>query len=71
MTLRWLRIGMVVLILAGLLLIGGRLLLAPATGALLVLASAREPDLLKASTVEIRDAAAWHGLGSTHGCFAR
>jgi cytochrome oxidase Cu insertion factor (SCO1/SenC/PrrC family) len=60
------RIGTVVVVLAALLLIGARLLLAPVTGDLLVLASARQLDRVGASTIELRDAAGWHDLGSTH-----
>ena len=58
---------MVALIFPALLFVGARLLLAPVTGDLLVLASAREPNRLKASPLEIRDAAGWHDLSPTRG----
>ena len=62
-TQRWLHVGIAALAGAASLFVGARLLLTPVTGDLLVLAAARQPDHLRASTAEVHDASGWHDLG--------
>jgi cytochrome oxidase Cu insertion factor (SCO1/SenC/PrrC family) len=61
---RWLSIGALVVSVGGLGLVGGRLLLSPVQGDLLVLASAPKVDRIAASTVELHSPAGWTTLGS-------
>jgi cytochrome c biogenesis protein CcmG/thiol:disulfide interchange protein DsbE len=60
---RWLSMAALAVAASGLGLLGGRLLLTPVQGDLLVLASASKPDRIAASTVEIHSSVGWTRLG--------
>ncbi len=60
---RWLSVAALVVAITGLVLIAGRVLLAPVQGDLLVLASAPKTDRIEASTVELHSSAGWTTVG--------
>src|SRR5438093_8051710 len=61
--LRWLQVAALSLAVAIAAAFFARLLLSPATGEIMVLASARQPDRIGASTVELHSASGWLRLG--------
>ncbi len=61
---RWVSTAAVAVTVAGLALIGGRLLFTPAQGNLLVLASLPKADRIVETTVDVHSAAGWKTLGS-------
>ena len=61
--LRWLQVAALSLAVAIAAAFFARLLLSPATGEIVVLASARQPDRIGASTVELHSASGWLRLG--------
>ena len=61
---RWLSVAAVTVAVVATALVGGRLLLTPVQGDLLVLASGRQPDRLASSTVELHSQAGWTTVGT-------
>jgi cytochrome c biogenesis protein CcmG, thiol:disulfide interchange protein DsbE len=60
---RWLSVVALVVAISGVVIIAGRLLLAPVQGDLLVLASASSADRIEASTLELHTSAGWATVG--------
>lgn len=61
---RWLAIAAGTVTLAAAVLLAGRLLLTPVEGDVLILASARQPDHLAASSLELHSSSGWTTLGT-------
>jgi len=60
---RWLSVTAVLVTISGLVLVGGRLLLSPVQGDLLILASAPTADRIATSSIELHSTAGWRSLG--------
>jgi cytochrome oxidase Cu insertion factor (SCO1/SenC/PrrC family) len=60
---RWLSVTALMVAVSGLVLVGGRLLLAPVQGDLLILASAPSPDRITASSIELHSSVGWTSIG--------
>jgi len=56
---RWLSVTALMVAVSGLVLVGGRILLAPVQGDLLILASAPSPDRITASSIELHSSVGW------------
>ena len=62
---RWLPVGALIAAVAAAGLLGGRLILTPAQGDLLVLASARQPDRMAATALALHSTSGWTALGTS------